>query len=254
MELDLSTIIFQILNFALLVYILKRLLYKPVRRIMDERTERIAANLHESEEARAEAASLRDETRAEVERVKSQRAESLRQVREEVSAERKRLVADAEAAAARILERQNAALAAERRRLEADVDTMAERSMGTFARTVLTGVSGPNIHADVAGRFFEHLPGVVADLRERGAELHPLITQEGPPEAEVMWAFEPTDADRERVDRALAPALGHGSTVRHEVDRALRAGVRVRAFDLVFDYSMAGQVDDLLRRVRKARR
>lgn len=60
-DVSLGTILAQMLNFFILVWILKRFAYKPLTDMMSERKERIANDLANAEQARLEAEQLKAE-------------------------------------------------------------------------------------------------------------------------------------------------------------------------------------------------
>lgn len=60
-DLTLGTILAQMLNFFILVWILKRFAYKPLLNMMTERRERIAKDLADAEQARLDAEKLKEE-------------------------------------------------------------------------------------------------------------------------------------------------------------------------------------------------
>ena len=55
MELDWSTFLLEIINFLILVWILKRFLYRPVLEVITRRREQVEKTLHEAHSLRAEA-------------------------------------------------------------------------------------------------------------------------------------------------------------------------------------------------------
>jgi F-type H+-transporting ATPase subunit b len=55
MLIDWFTVIAQIINFLILVYLLKRFLYKPILNAIDEREKRIASQLEDAAKQKAEA-------------------------------------------------------------------------------------------------------------------------------------------------------------------------------------------------------
>ena len=55
MLIDWFTVIAQIVNFLVLVYLLKRFLYKPIIKAMDGREQRIAGRLEEADKREEEA-------------------------------------------------------------------------------------------------------------------------------------------------------------------------------------------------------
>ena len=54
-NLNWSTILLQMINFAVMVFILSRVFFKPVVRILDERASRVTQTLKEAEEREREA-------------------------------------------------------------------------------------------------------------------------------------------------------------------------------------------------------
>ena len=112
MEIHPSTIIFAIINFAILVVGLKVFLYKPVCNMLDSRREEVINNLNSAEEAKLEAQKLKDEYAAQIQNARAEaqdiinqaakigeqtKADILTEAREEAS----RLTAKAQAEIAR---------------------------------------------------------------------------------------------------------------------------------------------------------
>ncbi|MDY6839847.1 MAG: F0F1 ATP synthase subunit B [Thermodesulfobacteriota bacterium] len=95
MLIDWFTVIAQILNFLVLVYLLKRFLYGPIIKAMDERERRIAARMEEAEEKKEEAHQEAERYQEKNRELDSQREVLLRQMKEEVEVERKELVSQA---------------------------------------------------------------------------------------------------------------------------------------------------------------
>jgi F-type H+-transporting ATPase subunit b len=100
-----QTLIIQMINFLILLWILNRFLYKPILKILDERRGKIHASETEVEELKARAAGqwesyqrqlqeARIEANAEKERIKAEGAEAERRLLEEARAEAARLLED----------------------------------------------------------------------------------------------------------------------------------------------------------------
>ena len=78
MSFDPWTLAFQLLNFAVLLLVLLRLLFRPVREIMERRAAEIQAALDAADQARAEADRLAAGMDGERERLQARRAEMSR--------------------------------------------------------------------------------------------------------------------------------------------------------------------------------
>ena len=95
MLIDWFTVGAQALNFIILVWLLKRFLYKPILNAIDAREQRIAAELAAADAKEAEAQKERDEFHHKNEEFDQQRATLLSKATQEAKAERKRLLDDA---------------------------------------------------------------------------------------------------------------------------------------------------------------
>ncbi len=95
MLIDWFTVGAQALNFIVLVWLLKRFLYKPILQAVDAREKRIAKELADARAKMAEAEKLRDEFEHKNIEFGSQRATLLGKATDEATSERRRLLEDA---------------------------------------------------------------------------------------------------------------------------------------------------------------
>jgi F-type H+-transporting ATPase subunit b len=114
MLIDWFTVGAQALNFLILVWLMKRFLYKPILHAIDAREKRIAAELADADAKKAEAQKERDEFQHKNEEFDQQRAALLSKATDEAKAERQRLLDEARKGGRR-LERQSAGSAANER-------------------------------------------------------------------------------------------------------------------------------------------
>ena len=106
---NLSGLVTQVVSFLVLFGVLYALLYKPVLRMLDQRSARIKESLETAEQARADAARSQEEMRDQIEAARSEgqsmiaqardvadrfREEELAKTREEIEAERARAQAN----------------------------------------------------------------------------------------------------------------------------------------------------------------
>ena len=79
MDINPSTAIFAIINFAILVVLLKVFLYKPVCNMLDSRKQEVANNLKSAEDAKLEAQKLKDEYAAQIQNARSEAQDIINQ-------------------------------------------------------------------------------------------------------------------------------------------------------------------------------
>jgi F-type H+-transporting ATPase subunit b len=129
MSFDPWTLAFQLLNFAVLLLVLFRLLFKPVREIMAKRAAQVQAALAAADKARAEAEQLKAGLVLERERVGALRAEMLEKLRGEIEEHRQRRLAGVDAEAKSLLDRGRAVLESEQRKAGEELRERARRSV-----------------------------------------------------------------------------------------------------------------------------
>jgi F-type H+-transporting ATPase subunit b len=99
MLIDWFTVGAQVLNFLILVWLLKRFLYKPILHAIDEREKRIAKELADADAKKGRSQKERDEFQLKNEEFDQQREALLSKAKDEARAERQRLLDEARQAA-----------------------------------------------------------------------------------------------------------------------------------------------------------
>jgi len=147
MQLDWTTIALEALNFLVLVWLLKRFLYKPILAIVAKRQAAIEQQTKSANETEARARELETRYEARLRDWEKERGEALAQLQEELREERRHALAALDASLqqarekARVLEERRAAEESARRERE------ALEQGGRFVRRVLSGLASPELEA-----------------------------------------------------------------------------------------------------------
>ncbi|MBI2205479.1 MAG: F0F1 ATP synthase subunit B [Candidatus Rokubacteria bacterium] len=116
-----KSLIIQILNFGILLFVLHRILYKPFLAKMDERTQAIKKSLDEAQAARAEAARQQEENAARLATAHREAGMIREQALREASEESRKQIETAGAQARKLVEDTRAQMDAEVRRAREDL-------------------------------------------------------------------------------------------------------------------------------------
>ena len=242
MLIDWYTVAAQVINFAILVWLLKRFLYRPILRAIDAREKRIADSLAEAEETREQA---EDERRTFEERnaaFKRQRQERLDQVAEEAREEHHHLMEAARRSAEQLRERQIEALRREQVRLSDELVLEAREQVLSIARRALADLAHRDLEAAMTAVFLERLDALDHDERQRLAG-RLAKTDEG---LRLRTAFPLSDQQRRQIESALAETLGLDAPVRFEV-----SSERIGGIELVSDGEKLGwSIEEYLKALR----
>ncbi len=239
MTLDWWTLALQILNFLVLVWLLQRFLYRPARRVIEERRARARAALAEARKLQEEAAAKEAELEERARALEAERKKLREELRSELEAERARLLEAAREEARAILARAREALEEERRRtLEELRGELAGLATG-LARRILEELRGPLLDE----LFFSRLERHLAALPE--AERRELLGDAGAQGAELRLVTANAIEERRRREwrNRLERIFGTGLTLHFEEDPALLAGVELDLPYTRLRFTLAGQLE-----------
>ena len=244
MRFDLTTFIFQIINFVVLLYILKRLLYKPVREIIEKRRGMIEKTVEDAEQTKREAIELRAKYEEEMTRLEDLREQTLEELRAEAMEEKKRLLDAAEEEAGRVIEREKAVFDGEKTRLRAEMKDRAMDATCIMASNLLKDISDEELHKAVYRRLMNVLNEIAPDLlkmAEKDDSLRLELASAYPLGAEEVAKFSST----------LESLVSKKVVVNSILDENLIAGARMKAYDRVYNFSLSGQIDLFRRRLKE---
>lgn len=202
MSVDWTSVVLQAVNFLVLVWILKRVLYGRVQALLEQRRAEVQRDLSAAAATRASAAAEREKAEAMARMAATEGDKALAEARTRAELERARLEAAARAAADEVLETGRKRLADEReeagRQLEEAAArlsvSLAERLLGELDRAAV----GPLLLERALARLESLEPARVASLR---SEL-------GAGEVTVALPAPLPEPERARVAARIAAKLG----------------------------------------------
>lgn len=216
MSIDWITVAAQIANFLVLVWLLKRFLYRPILDGIDARERRIADRMQEAGRIReeAEAAEARHET--EIARLKAGRKAVMEEVREEAEQDRDALLTKARERLGREQTAREQARADEARRFAADLEYRGASALVALLRKALRDLAGETLEDRIVARAAERLPDMADDLADAAdKDSDAIVTSKDPLPEDLQARLTrqindalPDIAVRFRADPEQSPGLG----------------------------------------------
>ena len=157
MLIDWFTVLAQVVNFLILVWLLKRFLYRPILNAIDAREKRIAAELADADAKKVEAQKERDEFQHKNEEFDQQRAALLSKATDEAKAERQRLLDEARKAADALSAKRQETLRNEARNLNQAISRRARQEVFAIARKALTDLATTSLEERLGEVFTRRL-------------------------------------------------------------------------------------------------
>ena len=234
MELNPTTVVFEIINFVALLWLLSKLLYRPLRRAIVEREQSMADKQAQIDQRLQEVSALREEW--------EQKTKQLGLLADQV---RSQALAEAVTEQGRMLSQAREDAAAERRKAQALVSAerdAAEQWVRNFAVERSAELAGRLLNALVPHEVDQALTDrLLEEIEHRGEAL--LGPQSGAePIVEVAAVRTPPDSVLTRLRTALAAQLSSSPRLTVSEDPELQAGLRLRIGDRVIDGTLAGQL------------
>jgi F-type H+-transporting ATPase subunit b len=222
-ELNWTTFIFELINFVVLIWILNRFLYRPVMNVIAQRKAAIQKTLSEAETTRNNAQALQSQYENRLTEWEQERDKARTQLRDEINAERSRLLDNLRA---ELDQEREKAVALEQRRLK-DFAQQAEATAiaqgGAFASRLLSRLGGPELERKIIDMVREDLPNLPHDQLQAIRATSATI---GLP-MKITSAYPLDTARREVLCHACRMLAGHDVACEFLEDSALIAGVRI---------------------------
>ncbi len=244
MLIDPFTVGAQVLNFLVLVWLMKRFLYTPVRDAIDARERRIASAIADADQTRADATREREEFQRRNEELDQQRATLLARAADEASAEGQRLLDGARQAADDLGTQRMVMLRREVHSMLLALGRRTEREVFAIARQTLTDLASTSLEAQMTEVFTRQVLAMDGESRAKLAA----CLQSAPEPATLRSAFELPAEQRALVQRALDDICACAVRIRFETAPALISGIALTTDG----YTVAWTIADYLASLEKA--
>ena len=221
MKFDWWTFALQAANFLILVWLLQRFLFKPVKAIVARRKEEISHALTEASAEKESAERLRQEIEAARSQIGAERQKMIDEARAQLSAERQRVVEEARSEAAKVRDQAVKRLDEERAAASSELFERTVALATNLAERLLRELGNPSIEQPFLGRVIDYLERLPAEERAK------LISQSSASAVSVTTAHPLSVEDQSQWHEQLAKWLGPAFSIEFNADPALIAGVEV---------------------------
>ena len=223
MLIDWFTVIAQVINFLVLVWLMKRFLYKPILSAIEARETGIAAKLADANAKIADAQTTRDEFQHKTEAFEQQRIALLNKATADADAEHQRLLDSARKDADAVHSQWQDALRNEQYALAEEIVRRTRQGVFDIARKTLAELATVGLEECMANVFIARLRGLNGTESDQFAAS--LKTAEK--SALVRSAFALPPAQRAAIQTALNEAFSANIPLRFETAPDLVSGIEL---------------------------
>ena len=250
MLIDWFTVIAQVINFLILVWLLKRFLYRPILNAIDAREKRIAAKISDADAKETEAQKQREEYQQKNEVFDQQRNAHMNEVLEAAKTERAQLLDAARQESDDLRGRLEQALRNEQHSLNEELSRRAREEVFAITRKTLSDLAGTSLEQRMTEIFIDRLRALnTAQITELKSAFK--ISSDA---LRVRTAFKLSAPQRAVIETVIAEITGKQKPVEFIIVPDLVSGIEISCNGRkiawsIADYlgSMAKSVDDLLK-------
>ncbi len=235
----------QALNFLVLVWLMKRFLYKPILNAIDAREKRIALTLADAALKQVVAQKERDTFHQKNEDLDRQRGELLGQAKDDAQTERQRLLDEARQVSDALRAKKQDALIRELQNLHQDIARRSREEVLSIAKKVLTNLADSSLEERMGTVFIGRLRALDDEAKKSLAEA--LKTSANT--VRVRSAFELSAAQRDNIHQALNESLSPDIEIQFDTAPSLISGIELSANGWKVAWNIADFLASLEQRV-----
>ena len=239
MEINWFTVIAQVVNFFILVWLLKRFLYKPILKAIDERENKIATQLKEAEAKKAEAKKEQDDFQQKNRTFDQQKKERTDKVVSEMAEERQKLLDQARTDAAGLSKKLAEAAKEQQHNQQLELTRKIKTEVFAISRKALADLASVGLEEQLTQAFIKRLKS----LQEKELkELKAAFTKNADPLV-VRSAITLPEKEQQELKQTIDEVLATNTTLKFEVTPALIGGIELSTHE----YKLAWSISEYLR-------
>jgi F-type H+-transporting ATPase subunit b len=223
MLIDWFTVIAQVLNFLILVGLLRYFLYQPILDAIDQREKHIAAELATAETQKSEAKQERASFQKKNAQFEQERAERLKAVEAESQQARKKGLDAARQAAADLKAKHQISLQREQAHLHQTIQRKTAQEVFAIARKTLRDLADAPLEAQMVAAFLRRLSDL-APAEKQGLQAAVQATSEP---VRVQTGFALSEVLSAQILKAVQTALGSETEVNFDTSEDLINGIEL---------------------------
>lgn len=238
MLIDWFTVIAQIINFVILIWLMKKFLYQPILHAIDEREKRVADALADADAKDKQAEELRITFQQKNAELAEHSAEMLKKADDETALARQKMLVAAQAEAAELRKAQLLTLQKESERQHQAIKEQIQQEVLAIARQALQDMAEVSLDEQILRLFLQRLRSM--DEKEKGDWRSRI--QQGVPAVQFHSSWELSPQQKQQLHDALKDEFAVDIEINYTLAPKLVSGVEL----ISQGYKMAWNIADYL--------
>jgi F-type H+-transporting ATPase subunit b len=243
-QIDWFTLAAQVVNFLILLLLLRRFLFRPVMGIMEKREKNIADRMADVEQKKQDVEREASKYRKKRDALSEEREQEIDATKKEAEKIKKDAEREAKDEAETLRRRWQESLQHDKENLLNRVRREIGEQVCATGRAVLSDLADESLEKRIVEMFSRRLSEMNRDeLRKIAAD-----SREADGKATLVSAFEIEDQLRQRLKNEIKDALENSVDVRFKTDRGIICGIEMQTSGHTLRWSIDSYLDELERR------
>ncbi|MCB0375670.1 MAG: F0F1 ATP synthase subunit delta [Sinomicrobium sp.] len=241
MQINWFTVVAQIINFMVLVWLMKRFLYRPVLNAVEEREKKIKSELEDAAQKEKAAAQEKEDYHNKNAALDAKKSELMDQAVADSEAERKKLLEQARLEALAFKEKMQKRIVESQEHLQENFERKISKGVLSITAKTLSDLASADLEEQIVKSFIDKLGRL---KEEELAELKDLIRTDQA-KTIVQSAFELRQPLQDEISNALEQISGKNPDIRFVTNTQLIGGVEIACEGFKLSWSIREYIQSL---------
>lgn len=224
MNIDWFVLISQVVNFLILLALLKHFLYNRIVKVMDEREQRIASRLDEAESKKKEADQELKEYQQKKQELDREQNEILEQAKQASEQRKKELIQKARDEVDSLRSRWKKTVDQERDEFLRELRTKVGDQVYSISRRVLKDLSDEDLEKQIISVFIDRIQKMGEDEQTEIAD----FVKNSDEKIQINSAFEIADDFKNKIEKALAEKISKKIELKFDITEEIICGIEMK--------------------------
>ena len=241
MEINWFTVIAQIVNFLILVWLLKRFLYKPVLDAIDAREKKIASQLEDAATKKAEAKKDKELFRLKNETFDRERSEKMNEVHNQIDSEKQRLFEEVRKESTVLRSKFEDSLKQQEQEIVDRLKRKTKDAVFEIAGKTLSDLASANLEEQVVNVFIKKIKDL--DGAAKSKFIDALKNNEGA--ITIKSVFDLSDRSKKELEKAIEKITGKQNDFQYGLEPELVSGIEIETASYQLSWNIDSYLDSL---------
>jgi len=248
MEINWFTVIAQILNFLVLVWLLKRYLYKPILDAIDARETRISAQIADAELKDADADKKVEEYNRKNMEFDAQRNDLIKEAKKDAKAEGDKLVEKAQISSVEMRKKMESSILSQYAELENEIEQKTKEEVFAIARKTLEDLANTSLEDQIVLAFTNKLKQLDGDEK---TELLTAFNNSNDQKIVVWSTYDLSEKQKANIGDVIKQLIDKNISFEYKTNQALISGIEIATNGYKVAWSIAEYLDLVAKKIEE---